>query len=97
MRDLNDLRDEINEIDAEMRELFIKRMRTAKKIAEYKIENSLPVFDEAREREVIESNAALLSDNELTELYVEFLKNNMSVSRKYQNAIIENARKSTDE
>ena len=97
MRELNDLRDEINEIDAEMRELFIKRMRTAKKIAEYKIENSLPVFDEAREREVIENNAALLSDKELTELYVEFLKNNMSVSRKYQNAIIENARKSTDE
>ena len=97
MRELKDLRNEINEIDAEMRELFTKRMKTAKEIAEYKAENSLPVFDEAREREVIEKNASLILDEALYELYVEFLKNNMALSRKYQNTIIENSRKGRDE
>jgi chorismate mutase/prephenate dehydratase len=93
MRELKDLRNEINEIDTKMRDLFIERMRTVMEIAEYKIENSLPVFDGEREREVIEKNASVLSDELLKELYVEFLKSNMSLSRKYQNTIIDRMKK----
>jgi monofunctional chorismate mutase len=93
MRELKDLRNEINEIDTKMRDLFIERMRTVMEIAKYKAENSLPVFDEEREREVIEKNASVLSDELLKELYVEFLKSNMSLSRKYQNTIIDRMKK----
>ena len=93
MRELKDLRNEINEIDTKMRDLFIERMRTVMEIAKYKAENSLPVFDGEREREVIEKNASVLSDELLKELYVEFLKSNMSLSRKYQNTIIDRMKK----
>ena len=48
--DMNEYRNQIDEIDAQLTALFQKRMDTAAKIAEYKKENGLPVFDPARER-----------------------------------------------
>ena len=39
--DIKDLRENIDEIDAQLVELFKKRMETAKGIAEYKKNNSL--------------------------------------------------------
>lgn len=52
--DLQDLRLEINEIDKQMQELFTKRMQLCYQVAEYKIENDLPVFQKDREREIID-------------------------------------------
>lgn len=51
--DIQKLREEINSLDDALVELFCRRMETAKKIAEYKKENALPVFDRTREREVL--------------------------------------------
>lgn len=51
--DIKDLRDEIDTIDSELVRLFEKRMDTAAKIAEFKKSNGLPVFNQGREREVI--------------------------------------------
>ena len=48
--DMNDYRKQIDEIDAQLTELFQKSMDTAAQIAAYKKENGLPVFDPARER-----------------------------------------------
>jgi chorismate mutase len=56
--ELRSFRNEINRIDAEMKELFVKRMETAKKIGLYKKERGLPVFDAEREKEVIRANAS---------------------------------------
>lgn len=50
-KDIKELRREIDTIDKEMVNLFCRRMDTARQIAEYKIENSLPVYDAKRERE----------------------------------------------
>ena len=47
----------INEVDAEMRELFVKRMKAAEMVAEYKKERGLAIFDGAREDEVIKRNS----------------------------------------
>ncbi|HKM28608.1 MAG TPA: prephenate dehydratase domain-containing protein [Anaerovoracaceae bacterium] len=49
--DIQDLRKEIDNIDAGLIELFEKRMETAKQIGEYKIDKGMPVYDPARERE----------------------------------------------
>ena len=51
---LNELREEINEVDAEIVELFKKRMAIAAVVAEYKKEHGLPVLDAARERALLE-------------------------------------------
>ena len=79
----------INEVDAEMRELFIKRMRAAEMVAEYKKERGLGILDTQREAEVIRRNSELVSDVAIREYYVSFLKNNMAVSRAYQSRLME--------
>lgn len=74
----------INEADAEMAKLFVKRMRAAELVFEYKKERGLPILDEKREREVIEKNTALVDDEVLRGYYVDYLKEVMALSRAYQ-------------
>ena len=49
--DLQELRNEINDIDSQLQELFNKRMQISFKVAEYKIANNMPVFQSKRENE----------------------------------------------
>ena len=74
----------INEIDAKMAELFVKRMRAAEMVYEHKKEFGLPITDPVRESAVIEKNSALIEDDTLRGYYVDYLKNLMSLSRAYQ-------------
>ena len=50
---LNELRHEINELDAKILELFAQRLSVCHNVALYKQENNLPVFQPEREDEVI--------------------------------------------
>jgi len=52
--DLKDLRKEIDEVDAQLIPLLIKRMKIAEKVAEYKVENGIPVLNSAREQEILD-------------------------------------------
>ena len=52
--DLNELRQGINEIDAQIEELFKRRMELCIGVAEYKQEKGLPVFQGGREKEILE-------------------------------------------
>lgn len=85
---LNKARKEINQIDKEMAELFVKRMRAVEQVAEYKKERGLAILDEAREEEVVRRNSAFVEDDTLREYYVNFLRGNMSISRSYQTRLI---------
>lgn len=77
----------INEVDAQMAELFVKRMKAAEQISAYKTEYGLPIFDGQREKAVIERNAALVEDEILKGYYVDYLTHLMSVSRAYQHRL----------
>ncbi len=81
---LEEARKIINEVDAKMAELFVKRMRAAEMVYEHKREHGLPILDEKREQAVIEKNSALIEDEILKEYYVDYLKGVMAVSRAYQ-------------
>ena len=81
---LDDARKIIDEADAQMAELFVKRMRAAEMVYAYKKEHGLPIFDQAREDSVIQRNAALVEDEALKGYYIDYLKSLMSVSRAYQ-------------
>ena len=85
------VRGEINEIDAQMAELFVRRMRAAEKIAAYKKKHALPILDAEREEQVVQANAKLVEDDTLREYYVNFIRNNMAVSRAYQSRLMEDA------
>ncbi len=89
---LDKAREIINEVDKEMAELFVKRMRAAEAVAEYKRERGLGIYDAVREEEVVRRNSALIEDEELREFYVNFLRNNMAVSRAYQQRLMEGMR-----
>ena len=79
----------INEVDGKMAELFIERMKAAEMVAKYKKERGLSILDEAREEEVVRHNSALIEDDTLREYYIQFLRNNMAVSRAYQSRLME--------
>ena len=88
MKDIQLLREKINDIDAKMANLFEERMKVAADIASYKKKQGLPIYDASREQEVILSNADLIKNKELTEYYKEFLQDIMDISKKYQQDLI---------
>ncbi len=81
---LEEARKIINETDAKMAELFVKRMKAAELVYEHKKEFGLPILDEKREEAVISKNSALIEDEILREYYIDYLKHLMSLSRAYQ-------------
>ena len=84
MDDLNNLRQEIDEIDAELVKLFERRMEKSLQIAEYKIKRKISILDEGREREVIEKNTMRLRNRELIEGLKEFFSTIMKLSKEVQ-------------
>ena len=84
MADLTELRRQIDEIDAQIVELYEKRMDISGQVAQYKIENGRKVFDKAREEEKIRAVKAL-AHNDFNSCGVEELfEQIMSMSRKLQ-------------
>ncbi len=81
---LNEARKIINEVDAKMAELFVKRMEAVGMVYEYKKNFGLPVLDQQRENAVIEKNAELVEDEILKGYYIDYIKNVMEISRAYQ-------------
>ena len=59
---LEEARKIINEVDAQMADLFVKRMRAAEMVYEHKKEFGLPILDQKREDAVIERNSALIEE-----------------------------------
>ena len=92
MNELDRLRAEINETDAEMAALFERRMNAARDVAAYKKERGLPVYDAEREAKVVERNLGLIRDPDLRGYYADFITHTMKVSRDYQNSIISGVR-----
>lgn len=85
--DITELRNDINQIDQEICQLFVKRMDTALGIAEYKKEHGLPVLDSSRERAVLQKVSELTGEQ--FEAYARTLYQTlMDVSKAYQNEVI---------
>lgn len=82
----------INEVDAEMAKLFVRRMEAAAMVAEYKKEHGLPVLDTAREEQVLRRGSERVEDDELRAYYVNFIRNNMELSRAYQHKLLKGMR-----
>ena len=69
---MDDYRNQINDIDKEIVKLFTERMSVAGKIGEYKKENNLPVKDSRRESELMDKIVEMAGDeydNDLRSLY----------------------------
>ena len=81
---LDEARMIINEVDAQMAELFVRRMHAVEMVYEYKKQHGLPILDQKREDAVIAKNSALVEDEVLKGYYIDYLKHLMGISRAYQ-------------
>ncbi len=90
---LEEARDIINQVDSEMINLFIKRMAAVSMVAEYKMENDIPVLDSIREDAIKEKNLELLSNKVLEPYYLEFFDGVLKSSKEYQKFLLEKGKK----
>ena len=87
MTDLSKIREQINNIDEQIVELWKDRMALALSVAEYKKENNMPVYDPQRERELLNRVAEIAGDN--LDVYSRVLYETvMSISRSYQHKFL---------
>jgi len=84
MDDIEVYRKQIDDIDQEMRKLFIQRMETVAKVAKWKSVHSYPIFDPSREAAMIKSNIDTIESPEFKKYYEEFLMSILKVSKEYQ-------------
>lgn len=88
MRDIKDLRLEINEIDEKLAKLLERRMSVARGVGEYKKSVGMPIFDSAREEEVLKRNTDRVENEELKPYVREIFQDIMNVSKEYQKKVI---------
>ncbi|MCD7806236.1 MAG: prephenate dehydratase [Lachnospiraceae bacterium] len=82
--DLGKLREEIDEIDTQIVNLYEQRMDVCRQVAQYKIENGKKVFDSARERQKIDSVRGMVQNDAYRIGAQELFELIMSTSRKMQ-------------
>ncbi|SFH62405.1 chorismate mutase / prephenate dehydratase [Pseudobutyrivibrio sp. OR37] len=88
MRDLGELREDIDKVDKEILKLFTERMELACQVAEYKIATGKKVYDKAREDEKLAKLASYVDDPFNAQAVHELYTQIMSISRKKQFAIL---------
>lgn len=93
MRELTELRQEIDKLDGQLAGLFLKRMDVCREVGEYKKANGLPVLDAQREKELLAAKAALTDDPDSRRALRSFFGAVMSESRALQAGLMEDPEK----
>ena len=88
MSKLEEARTKINQIDEAMLKLFEERMQAVQMVAEYKLENHLPVLDASREQSIMNKNVSMLNNKKLEGYYRIFFGGVLSSSKEYQKDLI---------
>lgn len=84
---LEEIRVEIDAIDSQMKPLFIRRMECARHVAETKAKTGGDVYVPEREAVIIERHASDV-DARIRDEYVAFLKQLISIIRRYEYSIL---------
>lgn len=84
MAELSELREQLDEIDAQIVELYERRMNICEQVGEYKIEKGKKVFDRQREKNKLADVASKVSSNFNKKGIQELYQQLMSMSRKLQ-------------
>lgn len=91
MKELEEIRRELDAVDRDIVRLFEKRMVLSGQVAEYKLIHNLPVLDRSREEKVLASRAAMLEDSRLAGSVCALYEEIMRLSRQEQQRIVEEA------
>lgn len=84
MAELTELREQLDEIDAQIVELYERRMNICEQVGEYKIEKGKKVFDRQREKNKLTDVASKVSSDFNKKGIQELYQQLMSISRKLQ-------------
>ncbi len=84
MRELREIRQDLDRVDGEMVRLFEKRMGLALEVAQYKAAHGLPVLDASREEQVLASRVAMLRSPAWTSQTRTLFQQLMALSRAAQ-------------
>ena len=85
---LEEIRKEIDAVDAQMADLFVRRMEQVRRIVAYKKAHGLGITDPAREEALVRRNAGRVEDRDIREYYVNFEKEVIGLSRDWQKRLM---------
>ena len=88
MSDLEQYRQEIDELDEQLVRLFLRRMEVTGKVGEYKLAHGMQVLDRERERRVLAKRASLAVDIRQEEDVKELFQTIMAISRRQQRSLV---------
>lgn len=88
MRELEEIRADIDDIDEEIVRLFKRRMDCAGEVARYKIGKGKEILDKNREQAKISRALAVMNDSKYDQAVEELFMQLMSLSRRYQYRIL---------
>ena len=89
MKDLSQLRQEIDIIDRRLVALFEQRMAVTRQVGEYKLAQGLPVLDRSREEQVLAGKVAMLTDSSLAADVTDLFEAIMAISRRQQQKLLD--------
>jgi monofunctional chorismate mutase len=85
--DIQDMRKEIDAIDAQLVQLFVERMAVSARIADYKKSENLPIFVPAREREKL-ADVGKKAGEDMADYVQKLYATIFELSRQYQSEVI---------
>jgi len=88
MKNLDEIRKDIDNIDKELVKLFEERMKIVGEIAKNKIETGKAVYDPTREQEVIKRALDYSNNKTFTNYTKDFFEKLMDISKNYQYSLV---------
>ena len=84
--ELTEIREQINRVDDELLPLFLRRMELSARVAAYKKEAGMPVYDAAREQAILDKISGRAG--EMGEYARQLYREIMRLSRAYQEQLL---------
>ena len=82
--DLGKIREKIDKLDSQLVELLEERLEIVQEVAQFKKQTGKRIFDEKREKEVVQKNLKRVKNKELNHYIELILKDIMDSSKEYQ-------------
>lgn len=82
--DLGKIREKIDKLDSQLVELLEERLEIVQEVAQFKKQTGKKIFDEEREKEVVQKNLKRVKNKELNHYIEVILKDIMDSSKEYQ-------------
>ena len=82
--DLGKIREKIDKLDRQLVELLEERLKIVQEVAQFKKQTGKRIFDEEREKEVVQKNLKRVKNKELNHYIELILKDIMDSSKEYQ-------------